>query len=56
MADIRTQKTSDTPKPKASEKVFKKNYFLKGLGAVGKGTIVTAEHKKHGSFKDSLTE
>ena len=40
--------------PKA--KVFKKNYFLKGFGPVGKGTKVTPEHKKHKDFKDSLTE
>lgn len=56
MADIRQDKPKHTPPQKAKDKVFKKNYFLKGLGPVGKGTIVTTEHKKHGSFKDSLTE
>ncbi len=56
MGEIRQDKPKHIPKPKASEKVFKKNYYLKGLGPVGKGTIVTNEHRKHGSFKDSLTE
>lgn len=33
-------------KAPAKAKVFKKNYFLKGFGPVGKGTKVTPEHKK----------
>lgn len=47
----------DAPKKKAVKtKVFKKNYFLKGFGPVGKGSKVTPEHKKSKDFKDSLTE
>ena len=38
------------------KKVFKKNYFLKDIGPVGKGTEVTADHKKSKDFKESLTE
>jgi hypothetical protein len=48
----------DEPKKKAApkKKVFKKNYFLKGIGAVGAGTEVTAEHRKHKDFSDKLTK
>ena len=60
MAD-KKDKTKETPeettKAKSDEKGFRKNYFLKGLGRpVGKGTIVTDEHRKDESFKDSMTE
>ena len=44
------------PKAPAKAKVFRKNYYLKGFGCVGKGSVVTAEHKKLKDFKDSLTE
>jgi hypothetical protein len=47
---------AEQKKEPAKKKVFKKNYYLKGIGAVGKGTIVTPEHKKHPKFKESLTE
>lgn len=42
------------PAKKAAAKVFKKNYFLKGLGPVGKGTIPTAEQKQHKGYSDKL--
>ena len=38
------------------KKVFKKNYFLKGFGPVGKGSEVTAEHKNLKGYSDKLTE
>ncbi len=43
------------PAPK-KKLVFKKNYFLLGIGSVGKGTEVTPEHKKSSSYSDKLTE
>lgn len=43
-------------KKPAKKKVFKKNYFLKGIGHVGKGAEVTAEHKKAPNFSEDLTE
>ncbi len=43
-------------KKAVKKKVFKKNYFLKDVGTVGKGTEVTADHKKSNDFKESLTE
>ena len=46
----------EVKKKPAKTKVFKKNYFLKGFGPVGKGSKVTPEHKKSKDFKDSLTE
>ena len=42
--------------PAKKKVVFKKNYFLKGLGPVGKGTEVTPEHKKLKGYSDKLTE
>jgi len=47
--------TKKTPRA-AKAKVFKKNYFLKGVGPVGKGTTVTPDHKKSKDFSDALTE
>ena len=44
------------PKAPAKPKVFRKNYFLNSFGPVGKGTVVTAEHKKSKDYNDSLTE
>ena len=46
----------ETKKKPAKAKVFKKNYFLKGFGTVGKGSKVTPEHKKLKAFSVSLTE
>jgi len=43
-------------KKAVKKKVFKKNYFLHPIGPVGKGTEVTAEHKKCEGFSDKLTE
>ena len=40
----------------AKKKVFRKNYFLHGFGPVGKGTIVTPEHRNLRDFSDKLTE
>ena len=39
-----------------AKKVFRKNYFLKGFGPVGKGTVVTPEHRKSKDYSDKLTE
>lgn len=47
---------AEQKKAAPKRKVFKKNYFLKGFGPVGKGAEVTADHKKSKDFKDSLTE
>jgi len=43
-------------KAPAKKKIFKKNYFLKGFGAVGKGSPVLPEHKKSKDFNEALTE
>ena len=42
--------------PAKKKQVFKKNYFLKGFGPVGKGSEVTNEHKKSPSYSDKLTQ
>ena len=47
---------AEQKKKPAKKKVYKKNYFLKGVGIVTKGTSPTPEHKKAPNYSDKLTE
>jgi hypothetical protein len=43
-------------KKPAKKKVYKKNYYLKGFGPVGKGSEPTPEQRQSKDYSDKLLE